>query len=368
MTRRFWVFIEQEEGKIHPVSWELIGVARRLAMEVKDELEKTQDQAVVEGILVGSGVVTLASEAIHYGAERVYVLDDPQYEHYRNKPYYSALASLVKKYQPEVFLIGATTLGRDLAGAVATHLGTGLTADCTQLQMGEAKGGAKKLLLATRPAFGGNVIATIICKNHQPQMATVRPRVFSMPVPDPSAQGEIVREASPEGNGVVNAEIVEFIRNEVARVKIEYADVIVAGGRGLGGPAGFNLLKELADELGGVVGSSRPCVDAGWIQYDHQVGQTGKTVRPKLYIAAGISGAIQHKVGMQDSDFILAINRDPHAPIFEIATLGIVGDLNEVIPAMIKEIRAQKAATKAKVISNDGASEVNHERTIQPAG
>jgi electron transfer flavoprotein alpha subunit len=344
MTRRIWVFIEQEEGKIHPVSWELLGVARRLASELKDELEKTQDQAVVEGILVGHQVEPLAEEAFHYGAQRVYVIDSPIYEHYRNKPYYTALTTLVKEYLPEVFLIGATTLGRDLAGAVATNLGTGLTADCTQLQMGEAKGGSKKLLLATRPAFGGNVIATIICKNHQPQMATVRPRVFPMPAPDPSATGELVRETAPQGNGVVNAEIVQFIRNEAAKVKVEYADVIVAGGRGLGGPAGFALLKELAEELGGVVGASRPCVDAGWIAYDHQVGQTGKTVRPKLYIAAGISGAIQHKVGMQDSDFILAINRDPHAPIFEIATVGIVGDLNEVLPAMIKEIRAQKAA------------------------
>jgi electron transfer flavoprotein alpha subunit len=214
--------------------------------------------------------------------------------------------------------------------------------------MGEAKGGTKKLLLATRPAFGGNVIATIICKNHQPQMATVRPRVFPMASSNMTAQGEIVLETPPQGDGMVNAEIMDFIRHEGSNVKVEYADVIVAGGRGLGGPAGFRLIKELADELGGVVGASRSCVDAGWIPYDYQVGQTGKTVRPKLYIAVGISGAIQHKVGMQDSDFILAINRDPHAPIFEIATIGIVGDLNDVIPAMIKELRAQKAAQAAR--------------------
>ncbi len=344
MTRRFWVFIEQEEGKIHPVSWELLGAARHLALEVKDEIEKTGEQTVVEGILVGSEVECLAEEAFHYGAERVYILDAPIYKHYRNKPYYTALVAMVKKYQPEVFLIGATTLGRDLAGAVATSLGTGLTADCTQLQMGEFKGSPQKLLLATRPAFGGNVIATIVCRNHFPQMATVRPRVFTLPEAEITAKGEIVCETIPLSEETVNAQILEFVRNEAARVKIEYADVIVSGGRALGGPKGFLLLKELADELNGVVGASRPCVDAGWISYDHQVGQTGKTVRPKLYIAAGISGAIQHKVGMQDSNFILAINRDPHAPIFDIATVGIVGDLFDVIPAMIKELRTLKEA------------------------
>lgn len=347
MTRRFWVFIEQEEGKAHPVAWELLGVASRLAAQVKDELEATGEEAVVEGVLVGDQVEAIAREAMQYGAQRVYVVDDPVFQHYRNKPYYTALVELVNKYQPEVFLIGATTMGRDLAGSVATKLGTGLTADCTQLEMGEVKGASKKLLLATRPAFGGNVIATIVCRNHRPQMASVRPRVFPMPEPNPQADGEIVREHVPTENGIINAEIVKVIRNEASNAKIEYADVIVSGGRALGGPEGFKLLKELADELGGVVSASRPCVDAGWITYDHQVGQTGKTVRPKLYIAAGISGAIQHKVGMQDSDFILAINRDPNAPIFEVATVGIVGDLFEVIPAMIKEIRAQKEVEHA---------------------
>ncbi|MGE5225117.1 MAG: electron transfer flavoprotein subunit alpha/FixB family protein [Omnitrophica WOR_2 bacterium] len=342
--RRFWVFIEQEEGKVHPVAWELLGVARRLASEVKDELEKTRDIAVVEGVLLGHNVAGLAEEALHYGADRVYVLDHPVFQHYLNKPYYTGLVSLVQKYQPEVFLIGATTLGRDLAGAVATRLGTGLTADCTQLAMGEVKGSDHKLLMATRPAFGGNVIATILCRSRLPQMATVRPRVFNSAPYQPEAAGEVVCETIPVDAELVNAQILEFIQNGDSRVKIEYADVIVSGGRGLGGPAGFDLIKELADALGGVVGSSRPCVDAGWISYDHQVGQTGKTVRPKLYIAAGISGAIQHKVGMQNSDFILAINRDPHAPIFDIATVGIVGDLYEVIPAMIAQIHAQKEA------------------------
>lgn len=344
MIRRFWVFIEQEEGKVHPVSWELLGVARRLASEIQDELDQTQDSALVEGILVGCNVEALAQEAIRYGADCVYLVDHPIYEHYRNRPYFTALTELVHKHQPEVFLIGATTLGRDLAGSVATNLGTGLTADCTQLQMGEAKGSPNKLLLATRPAFGGNVIATIVCRNHRPQMASVRPRVFSMPEPNPEAKGKVVHEQIPSASDTVNSEIMKIIRNEDALAKVEYAEVIVSGGRGLGGPKGFGILKELADELGGVVGASRPCVDAGWISYDHQVGQTGKTVRPKFYIAAGISGAIQHKVGMQDSDFILAINRDPHAPIFEIATVGIVGDLFEVIPALTQQIRAMKEA------------------------
>ncbi len=344
MIRRFWVFIEQEDGKIHPVAWELLGVARRLAAEIKDELDKTGEEAIVEGVLVGDNVTAQAEEAFHHGADRVYVADAPVFKHYLNNTYTAALVSLVQKHHPEVFLIGATTLGRDLAGSVATTLRTGLTADCTQLQMGMARDSSKKLLLMTRPAFGGNVIATIICKNHLPQMATVRPRVFTAPASEPGRKGEVIQETIPVTEGMVNAQILEFITNETARVKVEYADVIVSGGRGLGGPAGFSLVKELADELGGVVGSSRPCVDAGWISYDHQVGQTGKTVRPKLYIAVGISGAIQHKVGMQDSDFIIAINRDPHAPIFDIATVGIVGDLFEVVPNMIRQIRALKEA------------------------
>lgn len=342
MIRRFWVYLEQEEGKIHPVAWELLGVARRLAGEVQDELEQTGDQVSVEGVLVGEGVTPLAQQAFPYGADRVYVADAPIFRHYLNQTYTTALVGLVRKHQPEVFLIGATTLGRDLAGAVATTLRTGLTADCTNLQMGIGRDSTRKLLLMTRPAFGGNVIATILCKHHRPQMATVRPRVFPSAVPQPGRRGEVVQESIPIDETSLHAKIVEFIPNASAGAKIEYADVLVAGGRGLGSPAGFSLVKELADELGGEVASSRACVDAGWISYDHQVGQTGKTVRPKLYVAVGISGAIQHKVGMQDSDFILAINRDPHAPIFETATVGIVGDLFEVVPNLIQQIRALK--------------------------
>ena len=347
MTRRFWVFVEQEEGKAHPVSWELVGVARRLAGEVADEAAASGDSVVVEAVLVGHNVKPIADEALKYGADHVYIIDNEVYSHYRNQAYSKALVQIATKYQPEIFFIGATNLGRDLAGAVATSLNTGLTADCTHLEMGATREGEKKLLLATRPAFGGNIIATIVCRKFKPQMASVRPRVFSMPAMVDEVKGDISFEEIPITEEEIGAKIIRIIRNEAENAKIEYSDVLVAGGRGLGGPDGFKLLKELADALGGAVASSRPCVDAGWISYDAQVGQTGKTVRPKLYIAAGISGAIQHKVGMQDSDFILAINRDPKAPIFEVATLGIVGDLFEVIPAMIKEINASKEAQHA---------------------
>ncbi len=343
-ARRFWVFVEQEQGKAHPVSWELLGVARRLASEVKDEAEAAGDQVYVECVLLGHQVEAIAHEAIKYGTERVYLIDEPELEYYRNCPYYKSIVGVVRKYKPEVMLIGATTLGRDLAGAVATSLRTGLTADCTGLEMGEVKGSKQRLLLATRPAFGGNIMATILCRQSRPQMSSVRPRVFPMPPYNPDAIGEIIREEVMLDEQDTETCILEFIREQAENVDIEYADVIVAGGRGLGTPEGFKLLEELAHELGGVVGASRPCVDAGWISYAHQVGQTGRTVRPKLYIAAGISGALQHKVGMQNSDFIIAINSDPNAPIFDVADVGIVGDLFEVIPAMIKEIKARKEA------------------------
>lgn len=347
MTRRFWVFIEQEEGKAHPVSWELIGVARRLAGEVKDEAAATGEDVVVEAVLVGQNVKAVAEEGLKYGPDHIYVIEGEVFSHYRNQAYSKALVEIATKYKPEIFFIGATTLGRDLAGAVATSLGTGLTADCTHIEMGAIKEGGEKLLLATRPAFGGNIIATIVCRTHRPQMASVRPRVFPMPEMVAEVKGEISFEDVPITEEEIGAKIVGKSCSEAECANIEYADILVAGGRGVGGPEGFSLIKELADAMGGVVASTRACVDAGWISYDHQVGQTGKTVRPKLYIAAGISGAIQHKVGMQDSDFILAINRDPNAPIFEVATLGIVGDLFEIIPAMIKEIKASKEAQHA---------------------
>jgi electron transfer flavoprotein alpha subunit len=343
-TRRFWVFIEQEEGQVHPVSWELLGVAANLASQVKEEAEAAGDEVTVEGVLLGHRVEGIAQEAIKYGAERIYLIDEPELANYRNCPYYKGIEGIARKYEPEVLLIGATTLGRDLAGAVATSLRTGLTADCTGLEMGEVRGAKQRLLLATRPAFGGNIMATIVCRKHRPQMSSVRPRVFPVPPYNSNASGEIIREEVPLDEKDTEACILEFIRDQEESVDIEYADVIVSGGRGLGTPEGFALIEELAHELGGVVGASRPCVDAGWISYAHQVGQSGKTVRPKLYIAAGISGALQHKVGMQNSDFIIAINSDPNAPIFDVADVGIVGDLFEVIPAMIKDIKARKEA------------------------
>ena len=346
-TRRFWVFVEQVEGEAHPVSWELLGVARDLASQVASEAEKNGDEVVVEAVLLGHNVQPIAQEALAYGADRVYLIDDPVVANYRNCAYYKGIAAVAEKYEPEVFLIGATILGRDLAGAVATALHTGLTADCTKLEMGEVRGVKHKLLLATRPAFGGNIMATIVCRKHTPQMSSVRPRVFPMPAYDPEAEGEIIQEQLGVQEDEVLACILEFIHNKEESVDIEYADIIVAGGRGLETPDNFQLIQQLADALGGVVGASRPCIDAGWISYAHQVGQSGKTVRPKLYIAAGISGALQHKVGMQNSDFIIAINSDPQAPIFEIADVGIVGDLFQVIPALIAQIEAykQEAAT-----------------------
>ncbi len=343
-TRRFWVFIEQEQGDVHPVSWELLGVARDLASQVKDEADAAGDEVVVEGVLLGSNVRAIAEQAIGYGADRIYLMDDPVLENYRNCPYYMSIQAVARTYEPEVFLIGATTLGRDLAGAIATALGTGLTADCTQLEMGEVKGATQKLLLATRPAFGGNIMATIVCRKHKPQMSSVRPRVFPAPPYNPEVKGEIVEVGIDVTEEGARSCILEFIHGKEDTIDIEYSDVIVSGGRGLGGPEGFKLIKELADAMNGVVGASRACVDAGWIAYSHQVGQSGKTVRPKVYVAAGISGALQHKVGMQNSDFIVAINSDPKAPIFEIADVGIVGDLYEVIPAMIQEITARKEA------------------------
>jgi electron transfer flavoprotein alpha subunit len=286
-------------------------------------------------VLLGRDVAHIACEAFRYGARRIYSIDDPVLENYRNFPYGVGVSNLVQKYRPEIFLIGATSLGRDLAGTVATRVGTGLTADCTEL----AIDAELKILSATRPTFGGNLMATILCRTHRPQMATVRPRVLPVPKPLPQASGQVVSEPLGLGEDEVPVKRVRFIPHK-DQLNIEYADVIVAGGRGVGGPDGFRLIEELARALGGVVGATRPAVDAGWIGYGHQVGQTGKTVRPRLYIAAGISGAVQHQVGMSGSDFILAINSDAKAPIFQIADLGIVGDMYEVIPELIRQAKA----------------------------
>ncbi len=340
-TKRIWVLIEQEEGKAHPVAWELLGAAQRLSAELPG--------SVVEGVLLGDGVESIAAEAYRYGATKVYLIDDPVLKVYRNAPYAFGIANLVKKHTPEIFLVGATTLGRDLASAIATRVGTGLTADCTELAIDPEK----HILAATRPTFGGNLMATILCKTQRPQMATVRPRVLPTPTPAETGTGELVRETLGMTEDEVAVKLLKVIATDAGdQVDIEYADVIVAGGRGLGAPEGFKLLEELAELLGGVVGASRAVVDAGWINVSRQIGQTGKTVRPKLFIAAGISGAIQHRVGITGSDFILAINSDPNAPIFSVADFGIVGDLYEVVPELIKQIKAERAGR--------GAAEVAH--------
>ncbi|MDD3180066.1 MAG: electron transfer flavoprotein subunit alpha [Opitutaceae bacterium] len=325
--RGVWVFVEQTEGKAATVSWELLGKGAELAGTLGVELC---------AMVLGDHVDHLAQEAFSYGATKVYLMDEPVLKNYRTEPYLKAILALVRKYKPEVILMGATGQGRDLAGAVATVLKTGLTADCTGLGID-----ADRNLLQTRPAFGGNIMATILCDRFRPQMATVRPHVMRLPVKNPEARGEIVREVLSLKEEDVLTKVLEIISDGKGtdHVDISGAEYIVSGGRGMMNRENFSILKELADELGGVVGASRSAVDAGWIPHDRQVGQTGKTVRPKIYIACGISGAIQHLVGMQDSDTIIAINRDKDAPIFEVAAYGLVGDLFQIVPELTRRVR-----------------------------
>ncbi len=332
--RGVWVFVEQTEGEPAKVSWELLGIGAGLAGSLGVELC---------AIVIGENVEHLCSEAIAYGATKVYLLDAPVYKHYRTEAYVEACCHLIDKYKPEVILMGATGMGRDLAGAIATRVGTGLTADCTGLSIDD-----KRNLMQTRPAFGGNIMATIMCDKFRPQMSTVRPNVMPMPELREGAEGAIIRDPFTVPEESVLTKVIEIIRDSHNKgaVDITGAEFIISGGRGMMGPENFAMLQELADELGGVVGASRSAVDAGWMPGDRQVGQTGKTVRPKIYIACGISGAIQHLVGMQDSDMVIAINRDKNAPIFEVATYGIVGDLFQVVPAITKRIRELKQARR----------------------
>ena len=327
-----WVFVEQTGGEPAEVSWELVGVAADLAKTLGVELCS---------VIVGDKVEGLCQESFAYGATKAYLIDDSVFHYYRTEPYYQAICHLVDKYKPEIMLMGATGLGRDLAGAVATKLQTGLTADCTGLTIDD-----NRFLLQTRPAFGGNIMATILTERTRPQMATVRPHVMPMPERDTSRKGEIVRESIPVREEDFAVKVLEIIdERKAGDVDVAVADVIVSGGRGMCAEENFAILQELADELDGVVGCSRGAVEAGWMPAERQVGQTGKTVRPKLYIACGISGAIQHLVGMQDSDVIIAINRDRQAPIFEVANYGIVGDVLQVVPAItnrIRELRTQR--------------------------
>jgi electron transfer flavoprotein alpha subunit len=325
--RGVWVLVEQQDGCAASVSWELLGVGKTLASDLGVDLA---------AFVLGDKIDHLIREAFSYGAQKVYVIDDPLLKDYRTETYLRGTVDLVNKYKPEVVLMGATGLGRDLAGATATVLNAGLTADCTGLTIDKEK----RLLEQTRPAFGGNIMATILTLRHRPQMATVRPHVMPKPTPVAEAKGEVIREKLNLTEDQLKVKVLEINREEAAdRIDIAGVEVLVSGGRGMLGPENFKLLEELAHILGGAVSSSRAAVDAGWMPYERQVGQTGKTVRPKIYIACGISGAIQHLVGMQDSQLIVAINRDKDAPIFEVADYGIVGDVFQVVPALIGELR-----------------------------
>jgi electron transfer flavoprotein alpha subunit len=276
----------------------------------------------------------LAREAISFGADRVFWVDDPTLAVYRTAPYARTLVDLVQEYRPEIFILGASSRGRDLAGSVASIMHTGLTADCTGLEIDPETG----LLLQTRPAFGGNIMATIVCPHHRPQMATMRQHVAEMPVPDPSRQGQVIAVKAAMKEDEITARVVDSIL-EKDEVNLADARIIVSGGGGVGGPEGFDTIRQLADVLGGAVGSSRFAVDRGWISYAHQVGQTGRTVHPDLYIACGISGQMQHLAGMKTSKIIVAINKDPEAPIFTVADYGIVGDLFQVVPALAEQFK-----------------------------
>jgi electron transfer flavoprotein alpha subunit len=327
-----WVFAEQREGKIQSVSYELLSEGRKLAEDLKTEL-----------CAVLCGDKNIEEEVDHlfaYGAKKVYLAVHQELKHYHTAPYTRAVAELITKYKPEIFLIGATTLGRDLAARLAIRVGAGLTADCTGLAIDPEK----KILLQTRPAFGGNIMATIQAPNHRPQMSTVRPKVFKKEkVQSPIAkENNIIRFNPVIDPSDLTVKLLQIIEDETVKVNLSEAEIIVSGGRGLGDAKNFKLVEDLAAVLGGAVGGSRATVDAGWISSHHQVGQTGKTVCPKLYIACGISGAIQHLAGMSSSDVIVAINKDPDAPIFKVATYGIVGDLFEVLPALTRKIKELK--------------------------
>ena len=333
-----FVFAQQVDNEISGIAFELIGKGKDLAKDLNTE---------VTAVLIGSGVKGLADELAAYGADRVIVVDDPELKDYRTEPYTHALASVINQYKPEIMLIGATAIGRDLGPRVSARVATGLTADCTQLDIGDfplvAREGQEQKhnqLLMTRPAFGGNTIATIACPDNRPQMATVRPGVMQK-IDRIEGAKAVVEEYNPgftPDNKYV--EILDVVKSITDTVDIMDAKILVSGGRGMGCPENFEMLKELADVLGGEVSCSRAVVDAGWEPKDLQVGQTGKTVRPQVYFAIGISGAIQHVAGMGESDLIIAINKDETAPIFEVADYGIVGDALKIVPKLTEVLKA----------------------------
>ena len=325
-----WIFAEHRGGKVSSVAYELLGIGRKLADDLGTDLS---------AVLFGAAS-TEAAELIKWGADRVYHAENQIFSDFNDEPYSQLLTSLIAEHRPEVVLVGATPVGRSFVPRVAARLRTGLTADCTSLAIDKDTGN----LLQVRPAFGGNIMATILCPNNRPQMATVRPRVMKRGKYDEGRLGDII---SVHSDGITSrTKVLETVKevSDIA-VNLQEADIIVSGGRGLGEPKGFKLIEQLAEILGGAVGSSRAAVDAGWIAYRHQVGQTGKTVCPRIYFACGISGAVQHLVGMQSSDIIIAINKNPEAPIFNVATYGIVGDLYEIVPLLIEKIKESKGVS-----------------------
>ncbi len=330
-----WIFVEQRDKKVQNVSLELLGKGR----EIADKLETT-----LTAVILGDEVKGEVNELIYYGADDVIVVEDKNLDIYMTEPYTKVFTSLINEKKPEIILIGATAIGRDLAPRVSARVHTGLTADCTSLDIDEEN----KNLLMTRPAFGGNIMATIICPEHRPQMSTVRPGVMQKIERDTSRKGNIEEYNAHIVQEDVNVEILEVVKEEKQKVNIEDAKVLVSGGRGVGNKENFESLEALAKELGGTVSASRAVIDAGIMDSARQVGQTGKTVRPDLYIACGISGAIQHIAGMEESEFIIAINKNMDAPIFEVADVGIVGDVNKVIPQLVEELKALKESNMAK--------------------
>lgn len=323
-----WVFAEQREGQLQKVSLELLGEGRKIADKLGSKLT---------ALLIGNKVQNLVEDLSRHGADEVLVVDAPELEHYTTDGYTKAICELANAKKPNIIFIGATFIGRDLGPRVAARLETGLTADCTSLDVDVESGD----LLATRPAFGGNLMATIVCPDHRPQMATVRPGVFEkLPLGENDATVENI-EIKFNSNDI-RTKIVKIIKEHKDIVDISEANVLVAGGRGIGSEENFKMLKELAEVMNGSIAASRAAVEKGWVDKDYQVGQTGKTVRPNIYVACGISGAIQHAAGMQDSDMIIAINKDANAPIMKIADYAIVGDVNKVVPEFIAQLKAMK--------------------------
>lgn len=327
-----YVFAQQVDGKITGVSYELIGKGKDLAADLGTE---------VTAVLIGSNVSGLADKLAAYGADKVIVVDQPEFEVYKTEEYTQAMYDVIQTYKPDIVLYGATAIGRDLAPRVSSRVHTGLTADCTKLEID----GESKLLRMTRPAFGGNIMATILCPNHRPQQATVRPGVMQKIEPDYTKKANVINHKVEIVPNECMVEILEVIKKVSDKVDIQDAKILISGGRGMGGPENFKILYDLAEVIGGEVSSSRACVDAGWTEKDMQVGQTGKTVRPKLYMACGISGAIQHLAGMEESEVIVAINKDEYAPIFDVADFGIVGDLHKIIPVFTEKLK-EYLATK----------------------